>query len=234
MRIIGKQHDYYDSALAHGHDDRVVFVRKREELPGGSNKPKFITGLNMRLSKNQKVNKEASFNSFTIGFCGKLYPGVMVRISSAAGLARTITEQYVYTKDDLIALLASHELERGKVQDDWFAEDKGEAAVDAYFARMGSAAPMDFMIEHKAAILTYDFRPVFGTPNGEPPVVINGTLKEFEFYRVMNAYQAFQELDMFVSGVLTQNENMTVEIADKDRIPQHGFDKYSFRKPPQK
>ena len=211
-----------------------MFVRKREELPGEDKKPGFITDLNMRNSKERKVNKEASFTSFTVGFCGKLYPGVRVKISSAGGYATTIDERCVYTKADLLAFLASHGLERGKVQDDWFEEDKGDAAVAAYFDRQGSDAPAEYMIAHKAAILTYDYRPIFCDPRAGRPVILNGTLKEFEFFRVMNAFQAYQELDMFVGGVLTQTEAMTVNIADKDRIVQHGFDKYSFRKPPEK
>lgn len=57
-------------------------------------------------------------------------------------------------------------------------------------------------------------------------------LADIEFYRVIDAYTMFQELEMYIGGVLPRPGAMTATIADKDRIVQHGFDKWSFRKPP--
>jgi hypothetical protein len=46
---------------------------------------------------------------------------------------------------------------------------------------------------------------------------------------------AFQEIQMFISGVLGIDENPTVEVSDKDKIISRGFDyKWSFRKEPKK
>ena len=38
---------------------------------------------------------------------------------------------------------------------------------------------------------------------------------------------------MFLSGKLSKELNETVEIEDKYKIEQHGFDKWSFRKMPE-
>ena len=46
---------------------------------------------------------------------------------------------------------------------------------------------------------------------------------------------AFQEIEMYISGVLGINNKPTVEISDKNKIVGRGFDlKYSFRKDPEK
>ena len=63
---------------------------------------------------------------------------------------------------------------------------------------------------------------------------INPKLKDLQFYKVFDAFTAFQELQMFISGVLGTGEKELIEIEDKYKIGQHGFDKWSFRKEPTK
>jgi hypothetical protein len=47
----------------------------------------------------------------------------------------------------------------------------------------------------------------------------------------MDPFTLFQELSMFVGGVLPRNPNPMVEITDdKVKVAKHGFDKWSFRK----
>ena len=61
-------------------------------------------------------------------------------------------------------------------------------------------------------------------------VDVNISLKELEFYRIKDTFTAFQDVYMFLSGVLRSKENHTVTISDKDKIHKHGFNKFSFRK----
>ena len=55
-------------------------------------------------------------------------------------------------------------------------------------------------------------------------------LKDYEFYKKFDSFAAFQEIQMFLSGVLGNKENEIIVVSDKDKIAQHGFDKFSFRK----
>lgn len=64
-------------------------------------------------------------------------------------------------------------------------------------------------------------------------VVLNPKLADFEFYKVMPAPQAYQEIEMFL-GNIAAPDKCPVELSEKDRIQQHGFDKMSFRKAPTK
>jgi hypothetical protein len=57
------------------------------------------------------------------------------------------------------------------------------------------------------------------------------TLGEYDFQRAIDPYTVFQEISMFVGGVLPRNPNPMVEITDqKVKAEKHGFDKWSFRK----
>src|SRR5208283_3990318 len=63
-----------------------------------------------------------------------------------------------------------------------------------------------------------------------PKFFVNPLLKDYEFYKVFDTYQAFQEIQMFIGGVLGNKEKEIIEVADKYKIAKHGFDKFSFRK----
>ena len=46
---------------------------------------------------------------------------------------------------------------------------------------------------------------------------------------------AFQEIQMYVSGVLGSNEDgEQTEMTEKQKVAQHGMNKWSFRKPSNK
>jgi len=62
-------------------------------------------------------------------------------------------------------------------------------------------------------------------------LTVNPALGKMEFYRVLSAPQALQEIEMFVSGVFGGQVPPIVEVSDKIRLEKHGFDsKTSFRK----
>jgi hypothetical protein len=46
----------------------------------------------------------------------------------------------------------------------------------------------------------------------------------------MDGFQAFQEIDRFVSNELAPMDNRDTVISDVLKAETHGFDKYSFRK----
>ena len=74
----------------------------------------------------------------------------------------------------------------------------------------------------------------YSISNHNPKFFVNPILKDYEFYKIFDAFQAFQEISMFMGGVLGRGEKEIVEVEDKYKITQHGFDKWSFRKEPKK
>ena len=65
-------------------------------------------------------------------------------------------------------------------------------------------------------------------------VVLNPILKDYQFFKIVDSFTAFQDLSMFVSGVMGGQCPPMVEIEDKYRIAMHGYDEQSFRKRPTK
>ena len=68
----------------------------------------------------------------------------------------------------------------------------------------------------------------------EPELAFDARLKPWQFYRVLDAYQAFQELDMFLSGVAVNDADAMARISDEDLARAKGFDCYSFKQLPKK
>ena len=63
--------------------------------------------------------------------------------------------------------------------------------------------------------------------------IVDPCLKDFHFNKVIDAYTAFQEIDMFLGGVLGDASDPPSPMTDRDKIVSHGMDlKWSFRKPP--
>ena len=46
----------------------------------------------------------------------------------------------------------------------------------------------------------------------------------------LDAYGIYQEIEMYMGGVLGSQEKETIEISDKDKRDSKGFDNYSFKK----
>lgn len=58
-------------------------------------------------------------------------------------------------------------------------------------------------------------------------------LTKVNFQKTMNVYSVFQELEMFIGGVIGTKEKSTDHLEDKHRMGSR-FDKWSFRRPPEK
>jgi hypothetical protein len=250
MRIIAKNHDYYDSALAFGHDEHVVFERKEEEHVGDWKNPipKDYGFMSPRMGRREmtyqwargrregnydtnKTNHEFAYLPFTVAFCGKLYPGI--RIDSRKNAMSTWSPNYAYTFDAYVALLNHFGIEFVEPQKRaWvtYGERKGspkkEEDCKNYFERSGEDH-IEFFAEHGQPIVVY-------SPEDPPTLLINCELKKFSFYKVFDAYTAFQELDMFISGIMTRDGNPMAGISDKDLRDKKGFDDMSFKKAPTK
>jgi hypothetical protein len=58
-------------------------------------------------------------------------------------------------------------------------------------------------------------------------------LKDLQFIKVLDPHTAFQELEMYVGGVMTRPEPLH-KVSDKLKAAAHGMDERSFRKDPTK
>lgn len=219
MRVISKFHDYYDRALGHGQDKSVMFIRntdERKDAPAIMEPPQGIE-RNARGWFAQGI-------PFAIGFCGKVHRGIDVTIRSAG---ENPVRQCCYDIETLAGFLSTKKIDIGEAsRSRWFHKTDWRAFMQK---PQGDASAEAWFIEQKIPILVWDRALVQRTASG---VVVNPMLKPYEFYRLFDAYQAYQELSMFVGGVLPSASADMATVSDDDRIVQRGFDKWSFRKMP--
>lgn len=256
MKIVSKFRDFYDSALAFGHDDHTVYVRQTSEYPLKAHwspkgwiqpdVPAIVKDIVERIKHltaddidssdwdwrhsrsvimSHFTDKDRTYDShrFSVLFCGKHYPGLRVSTSKKTPGIPSTTERvdWFYSADDMIAFMASKgvDAEKEMVRRNTSAAD----GLRDYFA--DRQLDVDWLIEHKVTAVVYE---IYGDR-----VLINPPLKDYGFFKAVDHYTAFQELDMWISGTLAWPQNMMIELDDKYRVMAHGFDmKYGFRTRP--
>jgi len=253
MRIISKYHDYYDTAMAHGQDQSVVYNRisyeytfnnnyneirfKKYPENADLNKIKNLINEINSCKKNKKYNRsylEGSkivgknisliFKTFDIIFCGKLYQGVEVNLINNKTPFDNNSE-FFYDEESLINHL--EKIQNSKEMKVKFLTKRFINEVKNSFEK-SKEIDIDFLIENKITCVLYKH-------GFDKKLIINPILKNVRFMKVFDPFSCYQELDMFISGTLSYPQNFMVEIEDKYRIEQHGFDtKYGFRTRPHK
>lgn len=237
MRIIGKGRDYYDGVSKYGYDSTVFYHRSNETIHhtrdlARLNEFKPLAGAVFynRTAHGSRVN--ATFSAVKILFCGKLYCGINVKLTDSRIESGYVTvDDTFYTLDSINEFLAKYGLEgfcsRRRSQWAWMRDN--DEVVDHFDIR-GSEKFMDIAVARKSPAIVCVRVPY----TYEVDVIINAVLKDFHFYKVFASYAAYQEIDMFMSGVLAPENRPMVTIDDKYKIQEHGFDKFSFRNLPSK
>lgn len=217
MLIISKFHDYYDSAIAYGVDKECVYERKTETVKDSKWKYRDYTDFE---------NKDFNFRltTHTIGFCGNVYRCVRVEQQNKYSISDKKIHGF-YRAEDIISFMEENDIGlREKGFSRWSSTFRSTANINAYFNAEKKQHLYDMFREYNTPIY------VINRNN----TVINPCLKDFKFGKVRDAVTAFQDIHQYIAGVLGSKEKDTVDISDKTRIQQHGFDKWSFRKLPSK
>lgn len=217
MRIYGG-HDYYDSALSMGIDPTIVLVReKSKSVPVKDVIEGSLLGFEMRLLPEQTPVERVS-----VVFCGKLYRGALA--------TRQFGILHAFWSTDKLREFAG-QIKNGSVgiYQPWYSRKKREqVTLEDYFAPVEAPEPVRrYMIAHKIAILV-EREP---DRSGESYFEVNPIgLKQIGFAKALDPYTAFQELSMWIGGILGGTSPEIVRITDdKVLIENHGFDKHSFR-----
>ena len=252
MRIISKFQDYYDSALAFGHDEHVVFERFETSLDMRERRPMFSgtqtdtypkeyafmkPTLSARGSGNRK-GFEFEMIPITVAFCGKVYGGI--KVSYCKGSMGEWSSTFAYDFTSYTDLLKKYGIKFNERQDNrrwsWEPDIHGsvlcEDDVKPYFARAGEDHVTFFAGKRKPIAICEKAENSGSSKNHL--LRFNAPLSGVEFYKVLDPYTAFQELDMFIGGIMSREENPMAGISDEDLRDKKGFDKMSFKTPPTK
>lgn len=240
MYIISKNKDYYDGVVGTmGVDKTLVYERNTVEIEDSKDMPKEFQPSRNSNWNNRRENhffnlgymstdskKYDSNEFFLVGFCGKLYLGWKFHYK-VKGWEYDV--QVDVPKTDIIY---GYENAKKYLKGGYW---KSNIQEDVDYVL--NYDPIDMFRELKTPVFIYDnsesnFR--HRVSRTDSMLIINPILKDYEFYKVIDSFTAFQEIQMFLGGVLGVGEKEIIEVEDKYKIPQHGFDKWSFRRQAQK
>lgn len=248
MRIISKFRDYYDGVQT-GQDNDLVYVRTEEQVkdkpdePNGSVKRLLVrfNQLYKSFSTGSKKNPNGSLKPYRtatgryvserpanfgcvpvmIFFCGKLHRGVMYYedwLNKTAYVEKFYWNLLEFRMDFLHDPKRYYSLRR-----------ETPIPIGDWFLPLEDSQFTDFSFEHKTPVYTWSVP----EPRKEEHIVKDINLGDYFFYRKFDAQSAFQELSMYLGGVMTRSKDPE-PLADKHRIVAHGMDETSFRKDPTK
>lgn len=250
MRIISKSNDYYDSVQALGLDKDLVFVRKEECLSGddalkvlfGNQKCGSFTEeiLNALLPggipKSRygfgRVRWDALDNRvgfFIVGFCGDFFP--CVRVAHPSDLDLPGKKSLCFYKGDEIDIPESFRKSLYRVE---------KNDVLSAQRKIGRFLNLEFKSNHEwfhkfqSPVIVLEVTDCYRSKGNVPVLTLNAVLADYKFYRVKDAFTAFQDIGQFLGGVLGDTNDLGCSISDQDMRDAKGFDDWSFKRRPSK
>lgn len=255
MRIVSDKKDYYDSAMGQGVDLTKVFVRKEEKFLNQFPIPEWQDTKSYHWDDNLKYprfshstyrygvgSEETCLNYVYVLVAGKLYGGLKY------------TDKHVFSNPTVTWIWDVKELDRLKDIHGFFeTKERGLSTYRSkYYSKRtayqeckdllsikGDDVLYNWAVDNKISIAVcggsiVDVGTLIHTKNAMPdkPVlvtIVNPVLKDYNFQKVLDNYTLYQELEMFIGGVLTNTE-VIPELEDKHKVAAHGFDAWSFRK----
>jgi hypothetical protein len=245
MRIVSETHDYYDGVQAYGQDQSRVYVRI-------SRKENFHFNVFPHLNTYYSSASLEHADQRLVGFCGKLYPVICMWMSTPGECTR-LAYKCLYSISEVDAYVKKH---WDKIRQEKYFGKKYFGKRKKYERRYNSTLFLQKDVKEF-------FRAIEAAQNtcekwfvqGQSPIFIityptykeckitwNASLKNVQFYKVLDPQTTYQELDMYLGGVLGltnkrgrpsyQGQKMDDTVSDNDLMAAKGFDKWSFRKEP--
>lgn len=219
MLIVSKFHDYYDSAAGMGIDKTCVYKRSTEQV---------VKDRYSYRDSFENKKKKFELEKFTIWFCGKVYPGVKIEEKDTYPPYESNKMHYFYDADKLENFLKKNNLlkELKGIRSRYysrrdFREDSDRKEYFDFNRETLRKIKKDY-VRYRCPVMVID----------ESGIIKNPVLKNYGFAKVKDPYTAFQELYMYISGVLGSSGNPMIELTDKDKQEKRGFWKWSFRTMP--
>ena len=235
MKLISKFNDYYDIGISYGIDPNVVYQREETEIVksdvlnyiglNATDTVRYIDLVSKMTAQSEVFSETNNWfaifgmnpNCIVMGFCGWWYFGVVL---PSKGYIDTIV---YWDKSDR----AIDEIEKKYWNDRW----EGEKKDALRFLKKKPVYNIDPFIHFETPIIFLDNK----SRKSENFLVYKDiNLSEYGFANVVDPWTAFQEVNMFVTGIMGQSIPSTVQVSDTDLRDAKGFDNMSFKKPKQK
>ena len=245
MRIISKFKDYYDSAAGYGVDTSVIYERTSKPLPSWSREEDRQADVlqyreiaaacraMVHPDRFRQLYRHAEFKTVFVGVAGKIYVGLILphgTFDEEKQLWQRIRdgmycEMYAWKPENL----TDKQLDQ-KIENAW-PNTTEVTTVREWFALNENAR----VVENVDLFTKYNMVSFVAVQTSAgTSVQINERLQDYGFQRMMDGFTAFQEISMFVTGVLAQQDQMTHVPTDKELLYARGHDDMSFKTPPTK
>lgn len=225
MRIKSNFKDYYDGVQRTIFDPSVVYIR--EQLGYNQGRVYYARYLDREL-------ESIRTGHVTVGVAGKFY-----HIVSIGGPIKGY--EYYYDIDSLDKGYEKHfgkKISQNNAFKSWQNMPTQRADYVEYFKSGGNIfnpvqseklfhqykTPLILLGDYGLTAEQYYTNETFG-------LIVNPNLSRLQFFKVMDAVTVFQEIYMYLSGVLAGNNPEIPKVSDEDLITAKGFDlRTSFRK----
>lgn len=244
MRIRSKFRDYYDSIQAHGQDESLVYVRETSDIVIPTAQVRqtteerelqaFLADTVVKLPRVEARPHVSVYMGSLVAdqgavfFCGKVYPFHVVSIRPGPGDADPHEPRRVYSWDKEFDDLVTQPDGGRKSAGDW----------REVLARLTGSDHPAVNLKHRSPVVVRlpeqpsgpDFYPARTRPLR---LVIDARLQDINFQKAVDPYTAFQEIEMYLGGVLGQSLDVPAPMTDQEKVASHGLDPvYGFRKLP--
>lgn len=220
MKLHTDFHDYYDTAVGFGIDEKVHYNRFTK-----------IVEKQMNIKTDLPIYREGK--SLLLGFCGQIYPIIVKNTYDENH--KIISTDYAYSYEELFTISLknkkwigwrlwwqrkkSTDKEVRKLLTKHLAKDR----INEFYNEW-SKQDDSLFLTHKVPVWLLNLDPF------DKKLILNPKLEDLEFYRMKDANTAFQEISGYLSNILVEQKETAI-IEDKYLIENHGFDlKTSFRK----
>jgi len=238
MRIHSKFKDYYDTALSHGIDKTLHFVRKTETLERNKKTDDVFEKVekvfnDIPLQQKYWRSDRTSFMPIVIFFCGKTY--LVYHFEAKTSL--DVKEDYFHKLEQLLEYEDIIEKTKKTKYKPWRPTLHFTQETISNIMKTINGQPHKLNVDLKTPIIVAKLKGsgYYGYKKDDIEIILNDSLRQYNFMKHADPYTAFQELSMFIGGVIGSPDPPMIKISEKDKIISKGFDpKYSFRKMPTK
>lgn len=242
MHIVSKFRDYYDTASIYGVDKTCVYLRAEEKIEiKGMSYPqdpyillkdgkRFPLGNVARYETKRFVGANYEFKKVILGFCGEIYPLIKVVKEYTDHLNGYAKEIFCfYDQPSFMEFLAAEGIQtKGYKYGRWYRHN---------FDLDSDQGLHNFFDQNRWKKLEGLFA-AFHVPCfvlREKTLKLNPNLKNLGFIKIKDPQTAFQDVYMYMSGVLGAPLPPKEKMSDKVLAAAKGHDgEYSFKKPPGK
>lgn len=244
MLIVSKFHDYYDIGSGLGIDKSIVYNRKTEEsfinIPKDINNKfdEVCDNVNQSIfnssrsflpqslyfkSIKNKYRLISSKDKYIFSVCGKLFSMCACYVHSDDNNGY----KYFFNYNQMKEYVEKNNIEVPKGKD----KIKVLSLFDRLFFNE-EEIETNININYDCPIVVIDSCRDAKSGKAIIRITKNPCLKDYGFQRIVDPYTMYQNIMMYMTGVLTNNEDGNVQISDEDMKVAKGFNNYSFKTRP--